>query len=333
MFTSCARKVPWLGAVVLGLTLTPAVLANASPTVAQVGTPAASRYRLVDLGTLGGESSFATAVNDRSAVVGRAQIADGTYHGFLWRAGVMTDLGLFSPIGINNRAEVIGTRDDAGGSYVWSRGKLKLLPGQLRYPVAINDRGDVVGPQTTDGAADASVLVSNGKVRQLPLDTVSDINNRREVSGGVADGLDGFHASVWRRGTVTDLGAAAFNRSNTAQINDRGSVIGFTFSTQQFERSFVWRNGARRDLGTLGGELTRAIAINERGVVLVLSQVADGNLHPALWRNGALVDLSTRGVDADGDFVGFNNRGDIAGSIRPVFGIAHAVLYRPVPGT
>ncbi|WP_433354753.1 hypothetical protein ACQPYV_30405 [Micromonospora saelicesensis] len=53
-------------------------------------------YRLVELGTLGGDSSFALAMNNRSDVVGCAQAAEGTYYGFIWRHGRMTDLGAFT---------------------------------------------------------------------------------------------------------------------------------------------------------------------------------------------------------------------------------------------
>ena len=33
-------------------------------------------------------------MNDRGDVVGRSQVADGTYHGFVWHRGTMTDLGI-----------------------------------------------------------------------------------------------------------------------------------------------------------------------------------------------------------------------------------------------
>jgi uncharacterized membrane protein len=106
-------------------------------------------------------------------------------------------------------------------------------------------------------------------------------------------------------------------------------VIGWTFSPQQYERGALWRHGRRTDLGTLGGNLTHAVAINDRGVVLAASQVADGNIHPALWKRGKLTDLTAAGISADGEVVDLNNRGEIAASIRPEFGTARAILYRP----
>ena len=329
MRSSSVKKIPLLVATAMALILAPTPIANAAPADQDGAAAPPARYRLLDLGTLGGESSFATAMNDRGAVVGRAQSADGSYHGFLWRGGTMLDLGPLSPTDINNRGQVIGTRDDVGGAYLWSRGTLVALPGGLGYPTAINDHGHVVGMKSVDSGSDVPVLLTGGALRQLPLDTVSDINNRGEVSGGRATD-NGFHASVWRRGTVTDLGAAAFDRSNTYRINDAGSVIGWTFSPQQDERGALWRHGIRTDLGTLGGNVTHPVAINKRGVVLATSQISDGSVRPALWRRGALTDLTAAGVGADDDLADYNDKGEIAASIRPVFGIAHAVIYRPI---
>ena len=129
---------------------------------------------------------------------------------------------------------------------------------------------------------------------------------------------------------MTDLGAAAFNRSNTYRINDRGEVVGWIFSESQGERAVLWRGEHRIDLGTLGGDASHAVAIDGFGVVLLSAQLANLSVHPALWRAGRLTDLSGLGVDPDGDLVDFNNRGEITGNIRPADGVARAVVYRPI---
>ena len=49
--------------------------------------------RNAGLGTLGGATSVATAINDLDEVVGSSQTATGQTHAFLWRDGHMTDLG------------------------------------------------------------------------------------------------------------------------------------------------------------------------------------------------------------------------------------------------
>src|SRR5688572_30701705 len=93
-------------------------------------------YRLIDLGTLpDGSFSTATAVNDRQEVVGASGDAHGNSRPFLWRDGVMTDLGVLDPdhpegtaSDINNRGMVVGTSlvgDDhavARHAFLWRRG-------------------------------------------------------------------------------------------------------------------------------------------------------------------------------------------------------------------
>jgi probable HAF family extracellular repeat protein len=324
MRPSSISRVPILLSTALAL-----VLVGSS---AAVATPAVTGYHLVDLGTLGGESSYATAINDRGWVVGRSQVADGSYHGFLWRHGRMTDLGTLSPTDINNPGQIVGLRDDLPGAHLWTAGRLLdlgSLGGDSTYPTAINDRGQVVGMSATPDRSDVPFLWSGGVMREVPLGTVSDIDNRGRVSGGRPAGVGGFHASVWHRGVVTDLGAAAFDRSNTSRINDRGWVIGWTFSPERDERGTLWRDGTMTDVGTLGGSRTHLVAVNDRGVILGFSQTSAGTDHPARWHRGVLTDLTTEGIGPDDTMVGINDRGEIAASVRPVWGVARAVVYRP----
>ncbi|HEV7758314.1 MAG TPA: hypothetical protein VGO78_04975 [Acidimicrobiales bacterium] len=72
--------------------------------------------RMRDLGTLGGDTSYAFGINDRGDVVGMSQRASGEMSAFLWRDGVMTDIGAATggpgsiATAVNDRGDVLGVR-------------------------------------------------------------------------------------------------------------------------------------------------------------------------------------------------------------------------------
>lgn len=324
----------WRRIVTVLMTTVLATVASATASPAVVRDP--SGYRLIDLGTLGGESSYASAINDRGHVVGSSQVSDGSWHGFLWRGNAMTDLGLFRPNGINNNDDLIGTTEADTSAYLWRKGRitdLGSLGAPWTYPVAINDRAQVVGTGSTADNVSTPFLWSRGRMRALPLHSVSGINNSGQVAGGRLHGPDGYHAAIWWRGKVTDLGAGPFDRSNTFGINARGWAVGWQFSAAQDERGVLWRRGETVDLGSLGGTATHVTAINDRGQILGTSRTTEGDVHPFLWRRGVMTDLTGLGVGADHDLAGLNDRGEIATSFRPVWGTSHAAVYRPVNPT
>ena len=79
-----------------------AALAATIPVVAQSGQTAGPRYRLIELGTLGGTYSQPFYVSSKGVTSGEASLADGNWHAILYQGRFKTDLGTLG--GLNSSA-------------------------------------------------------------------------------------------------------------------------------------------------------------------------------------------------------------------------------------
>jgi probable HAF family extracellular repeat protein len=126
-----------------------------------------------DLGTLGGDSGTAQAINDAGDVVGEADTREtcepptgktACYHAFLWKKGLMTDLGTVdgdtcsAASSINSRGQIVGASLQdcffiVQHAFLWEDGQIvdlnTLIPPnsalQLAAAGPINDRGEIAG--------------------------------------------------------------------------------------------------------------------------------------------------------------------------------------------
>jgi probable HAF family extracellular repeat protein len=291
----------------------------------------AERYRVVPLGTLGGDGSQPYAVNDRGEVVGSSSTGTAT-HPFVWRNGTMTDLGVLEAgpyeygraTDINERGQVVGfsvvngdPEESGSHAFLWDQGVLKdlgTLGGEDSLAFGINDRGEVVGfSQIATGELHA-FRWSRGRMSDLGPGEAHGINDASQVAGWAVLADGNHHAARWQRGAVTYLDGLSLESSGAQAINRAGWAVGSGTSTYTEYHPYLWRAGRMIDLGSLGGSSGSAMSINDRGQIVGTSAVTgDATGHPYLWQGGRMTDLVPRGVPATFEPADVNNRGWIVG--------------------
>lgn len=238
----------------------------------------AQTYKVIDLGTLGGDYSGATAINYFGQVAGYSDTADhSAVHAFLWTKETgMQDLNppeiaQSMALAINDFGDVVGVAITKGEyptshAFLWTKatGMQDLgVIGDSSVASGINDFGQLVGDTATDQGGDAAFMWSTAKgKRELStqdgqLSTALAINNFNQVVGG-ASATDGFHAFLWAPRTgMRDLGTLGGCEAEAAGINDAGQVVGGSIAVDcdpATRHAFLWtKDTGMQDLGTPPG--------------------------------------------------------------------------------
>jgi len=259
-------------------------------------------YKLVDLGTFGGPSSYLAGSNG------------------------VTSPGAVNQV-LNNHGTVVGWRDtstidpfDPNCFMNFSPDCFLALPFQWEKGVLT----DLRVPPGGD-ASNAVWISDNGLIAGVSENGFVD---------PLRPGFPEFRAVLWERGEITELGTLGGNYSSALSVNKRGQVVGVAmnaildpfdplFATQP--RAFLWQDGAMQDLGTLGGPEATALFVNERGQIagfsLTNSTPNSGadicgtgvpTADPFLWEDGRMIDLGTLGGTCGLPF-SLNNRGQVVG--------------------
>ena len=265
---------------------------NAMAVPAAVSAPS---YSVTYLGTLGGQSSTASDINDLGQIVGYSATTSGEMHAFLYEGGSMVDLG--------------------------------TLGGNLSQATGINNSGQIVGFSRIDGFGTTRAFVfAGGNMAEVgtlggTFSVAYDINDSGQIVGysSFSDGdIQGF---LYSAGSMTALGTLGGGDSFAYGINGSGQVVGAARTEEGFLRAFSYANGVMTDLGTLGGDASSGIAINDSGLIVGGAEYAAFNYYTrAFLQSGdQMVDLNpdapwsnAADINSAGDVVGTMARGDFS---------------------
>jgi probable HAF family extracellular repeat protein len=158
------------------------------------------------------------------------------------------------------------------------------------------------------------------------------INNNGEVTGTAGmPPINAFHAFLYSKGHIQDLGSLGPDRQNALSsqgmaINDLGEVAGYTLMPNFTYHAFLFRAGAMVDLGTLGGPYSYAWGINSLGEVTGNSEA--GNRVPLafLYSGGRMTQIGPTGFNFTEGF-DINNLGQVVGGAGTGAGGVNGFLY------
>jgi probable HAF family extracellular repeat protein len=310
-----------------GVLIAVVLMSWASAAVAGWAEGHAPRYRIVDLGTLGGPTSAAEAINSHGQIAGWSDTAGGNRHAFLYSDGVMQDLGTLTggsdsyATALNDSGQVVGYSGINGlgqqfpevyQGFIWDQDGMKTL-GALFCPCSYNDRYGASG-----GYA---------------------INDRGWI-GGDSETVRGswvLHAAFWRGAAPQDIGGGAgdWSISRIFGLSPQGIAVG-DYSADAgrldvFDReASLWRDENRLGLGSLPGDASStALAVDPRGTVVGWSGKTDGSVsHAFVWSDGHMRELEPLHHGANSAALAINAVGQVVGWSNGDDGTPHAVLWR-----
>lgn len=248
-------------------------------------------YVIIDLGTLGGNTSVALGINESGQVVGSADTPQGLRHAYLWEAAVMIDLGTLPP---------------EPQSEAWD----------------ISEAGHVVGIATADGGIARGFMWQDGTMIDLGNLGAANthafgVNEFGQVVGFSWLPPSEPRAFLWEDGVMSDLGTLGGASSNAWDVNSVGQVVGSsTLSPGEQGGAFLWENGVMTNLGTLGGPTSWASGINDLGQVVGQAERSEGGLvlHAFIWERNEMIDLGALGGYENSRAEAINNQGEVVGS-------------------
>ena len=302
------------------------------------------RYKVIDVGTLGGPNSntalaffegvVAPFLSQTGVFAGQAEtsIPDpfapncinldcNVTHAIKMQGGVTTDLGALSgPAGLSSATTWISGNDLIAGFSL--NGVIDPFIGAPASHAVVWKHGEIFDLGTLKGGYEsaANAINNRGEVVGFSSNAKSDTESLLGLGSQT-------RAVAWWNGEIHDLGTLGGNDAVALYVNDLGQIVGESYATSSVPRpsiscgdspltqhAFFWENGKMADLNTLGGSCTFAYALNNRAQVVGQSTLAgDQTSHPYLWENGTMKDLGALGGDYG--YAGWlNDAGEVVGS-------------------
>jgi probable HAF family extracellular repeat protein len=289
------------------------------PASAQTRATHKARYTVTDLGTLGGTYVDATGISNTGWIAGDSTLyGDNVIRAYLWRNGVMTDLG------------TLGGPDS---DFLLGPNLFGDASGYSELSVADPNQEDFCGFGT--GLACIAFFWHHGAMHALPTlggtNAAAGGTNNLGESAGVAENtiqeptcagtgrVLQYKPVIWNQGRIHELPTSDHDPVGLAYaINDFGAAVGQTgpCGTEDLGGSghaVLWKKGKAIDLGNLGGTTNNvAQNINNAGQVVGYSGLSgDATFHAFVWQRGVMTDLGT----LPGDFHSVAESSNIWGEV------------------
>jgi len=286
------------------------------------------QYVAVDVGSLLGKGTFATALNEQGDVVGYSFVTDfiphtgARSHAFLYRNGALTDLfpgdafGSSVATSINESGQVVGYR-------LWDA----MGPGQ---------------PYVWEEFAGSTILNPFGALSVAATGAANAINDAGVTVGGAANqafaGRAFFLPPSWLAGTATDLTpdlASPYFSSTAVALNNPGHVVwiqgkpGYSPDNWDTTDSFFSDGLSVTDLDALVPLRSFAPqAMNDVGQVVGYVLGAAPPVQAYTFANGSMTPLAPLAPGAAARAYGVNAAGDVVGTATDANGDSRAVLWK-----
>ena len=320
----------------------------------------------VDLGTLGGGSSYAADINGSNTVVGWSETAAGATRAFRWSdAQGMVDLGTLPgdqvsrAVAVLDGGQILGVSGDGSRwtPVVWSASgsisalSISLIPGfTVALPTDFNTRGDVVGSDAggfqhgwiwspSSGKYDLSANIDGGYEGSASGVNASGLVVLTSMSRACVRTAQCWRTYLWDqsagyRSLGTPGNVAEVNVTGLA-LSETGTVAGW-FSSGAAGGTTAYRWDAASGFTVLGSYSTGsfrygyATAVSSNGTVVGADlDPASGSIVASTWlANGKIVRLSPDDPNPS-VAVAVNNPGTIAGWAAVSSGVNHAVIWKP----